>query len=251
SLPLPVQPWATAWAPIRCARATWWAAVTGRAMAVPRRYVRAYTAPARSVRNTKSRTNSSRRSSITQSVAPERLAFSTCPLSSPAPRPTSAAKHITRAPYCSRSQGTIADVSSPPEYASTTNGPRPRARATGALPRPDRDRPHDRRDHHPDDRHTRRAGGSGPPLHRSAARRMGLGRRAGPVPQGARRRGRARPDRFRRRFPVCDRRPARHHSDAARRGGAARRRARAAAVLSFDEVGHRVWVLHVGSRRHG
>src|SRR5437763_1316623 len=80
---------------------------------------------------------------------------------------------------------------------------------------------------------------------------MGLGRRAGPVPQGARRRGRARPDRLRRRLPVCGRRPARHHSDAARRGGAARRRARAAAVLSFDEVGHRVWVLHVGSRRHG
>src|SRR5881396_1844083 len=80
---------------------------------------------------------------------------------------------------------------------------------------------------------------------------MGLGRRAGPVPQGARRRGRARPDRFRRRFPVRDRRPARHDPDAARRRGAARRRARAAAVLSFDEVGHRVWLLHVGSRRHG
>src|SRR5207302_1179869 len=92
-------------------------------MAVPRRYVRAYTAPARSVGNTKSRTNSSRRSSTTQSMAPERLAFSTRPPSSPAPWPTSAAKHSTRAPYFSRSQGTIAEVSSPPEYARTTNGP--------------------------------------------------------------------------------------------------------------------------------
>src|SRR5436853_225628 len=107
---------------MRCARATWWAAVTGRAMAVPRRYVRAYTAPARSVRNTKPRTNSSRRSSITQSVAPERLAFSTSPLSSPAPCPTSAAKHITRAPYCSRSQGTIAAMIIP-----TTDTPGARA----------------------------------------------------------------------------------------------------------------------------
>src|SRR5205809_3282261 len=52
-------------------------------------------------------TNSSRRSSITQSVAPERFAFSTSPVSSPAPCPTSAAKHTTRAPYCSRSHGTI------------------------------------------------------------------------------------------------------------------------------------------------
>src|SRR5437763_5186303 len=97
--------------------------MTGRAMAVPSRYVRAYMAPARSVGNTKSRTNSSRRSSTTQSMAPERLAFSTRPPSSPAPWPTSAAKHSTRAPYFSRSQGTIAEVSSPPEYARTTNGP--------------------------------------------------------------------------------------------------------------------------------
>src|SRR2546430_12490746 len=56
-------------------------------------------------------------------MAPERLAFSTRPPSSPAPWPTSAAKHSTRAPYFSRSQGTIAEVSSPPEYARTTNGP--------------------------------------------------------------------------------------------------------------------------------
>src|SRR5207248_103686 len=92
----------------------------------------------------------------------------------------------------------------------------------------------------------------GAALHRSAARGMGLGRRAGSVPEGARRRGRARPDRLRRRFPVRDRRPTRHDPDTARRRGAsaARRRARAAAVLSFDEVAHRVWVLHVGSRRH-
>src|SRR5207245_11453473 len=56
-------------------------------------------------------------------MAPERLALSTRPPSSPAPCPTSAAKHSTRAPYVSRSQGTIAEVSSPPEYARTTNGP--------------------------------------------------------------------------------------------------------------------------------
>src|SRR5437667_11943815 len=102
-------------------------------MAVPRRYVRAYTAPARSVQNTKSRTNSSRRSSMTQSVAPERFAFSTSPVSSPAPCPTSAAKQTTRAPYCSRSQGTIADVSSPLEYASTTNGPMSRSSCVYAV----------------------------------------------------------------------------------------------------------------------
>ena len=60
---------------------------------------------------------------MTQSSAPDRLAFSTRPSSSPAPCPTSAAKQSTRAPYVSRSQGTIAEVSSPPEYARTTNGP--------------------------------------------------------------------------------------------------------------------------------
>src|SRR3989441_9344688 len=32
-------------------------------------------------------------------------------------------KHKTLAPYRSRNQGTIAEVSSPPEYASTTSGP--------------------------------------------------------------------------------------------------------------------------------
>src|SRR2546427_289898 len=64
---------------------------------------------------------------MTQSTAPERLAFSTRPASSPGPCPTSAAKHRTLAAYFSRSQGTIADVSSPPEYASTTNGPMARS----------------------------------------------------------------------------------------------------------------------------
>src|SRR5207245_3687443 len=70
-----------------------------------------------------SRTNAARRSSTTQSTAPERRAFSSRPCSSPAPCPTSAAKHKTLAPYRSRNQGTIAEVSSPPEYASTTSGP--------------------------------------------------------------------------------------------------------------------------------
>src|SRR2546427_4452006 len=58
-----------------------------------------------------------------QSSAPERLALAIRPSSSPSPCPTSAAKQTTRAPYCSRSHGTMADVSSPPEYARTTSGP--------------------------------------------------------------------------------------------------------------------------------
>ncbi len=59
--------------------------MSGRAMAVPSRYERAYTAPACSVGYTKSVTNRSRRSSTTQLTAPDRTAFSSTPSSSRLP----------------------------------------------------------------------------------------------------------------------------------------------------------------------
>ena len=64
SLPLPVAPCAIASAPVFFAIATRCLAINGRAIEVPSRYSPSYSALARNIGNTKSRTNSSRRSSM-------------------------------------------------------------------------------------------------------------------------------------------------------------------------------------------
>src|SRR2546425_12421338 len=67
----------------------------------------------------KSRTNSSRRSTMCTMAAPVRSALSrTGSSSSPCPR--SAQKATTSQRYCSMSQRRMTEVSRPPEYASTT-----------------------------------------------------------------------------------------------------------------------------------
>src|SRR4029077_2868142 len=69
-------------------------------------------APARSVGNTKSVTNGSRRSSMMQSTAPERLALSTSPRGSPPPAPPAAAAGVALAPALPRAGGEAEDSSS-------------------------------------------------------------------------------------------------------------------------------------------
>src|SRR5664280_641130 len=74
---------------------------------------------ARNAGNTKSRANSSLKSSIYILLAPVLIAFSFSPDNSSF-CPKSAAKQTTSHLYVSISQRTITDVSKPPEYAKTT-----------------------------------------------------------------------------------------------------------------------------------
>src|SRR5215471_13811883 len=119
SLPLPVAPWLTASPPSARATSTWALAIRGRAIEVPIRYEPSYTALARSIGKTKSRTNSSRRSAMCTEVAPVRSAFSRIGISS-SPWPRSAQNATTSHRYVSISHRRITEVSRPPEYASTT-----------------------------------------------------------------------------------------------------------------------------------
>src|SRR5439155_1535610 len=87
--------------------------------------------------------------------------------------------------------------------------PRARRRLPGAGPTSARDRRDDRGNDHPRDGHARRARGGGAPVHRSAARGVGPGRRPEAIPRGTGRRGRACPRRVRHGFPHGDRGAAR------------------------------------------
>ena len=70
SLPLPVQPWATAPASYSRAIDTMYWAISGRESAETSGYRPSYKAPACSTGSTMSRANSSRASTITTSLAP-------------------------------------------------------------------------------------------------------------------------------------------------------------------------------------
>src|SRR6266545_1979336 len=134
--------------------------------------------------------------------------------------------------------------------------PRARRSAPGARPPPERVGGHDRRDDHPGDRHARRARRAGRPVHRSPARRVVPGRRAGGISRGARRRGRAGPRGVRRGRGL----PRRQRGTARRDPRPARRRGRGAApgeagypaaLLPAHEVAHAVRLFHLRGRGHG
>ena len=97
SLPLPVAPCEIASAPTLRAVSTSALAMSGRAIEVPRRYSPSYSALARNIGKTKSRTNSSRRSSTKIRLIPIFFAFRRAGSSSP-PWPMSAVKVITSQP---------------------------------------------------------------------------------------------------------------------------------------------------------
>src|ERR1700730_17531404 len=118
SLPLPVHPWAIAVAPSRRATSTIIAAIRGRPSAVASGYSFSYTAPAWSEGQTKSCRKGARPSATYAAEAPifrarawmaSRSFFS----------PRSTVNAITSQPW-SLSQRIATDVSSPPEYASTS-----------------------------------------------------------------------------------------------------------------------------------
>ena len=84
-------------APVLRAISTICLAISGRAIDVPRRYSPSYTAFARNIGNTKSRTNSSRRSSTKISFTPSSFAFLRAGSSS-SPWPMSAVNVTTSQP---------------------------------------------------------------------------------------------------------------------------------------------------------
>ena len=113
SLPLPVQPWATASAPYSRAAATRCLAMSGRESDDTKGYFPSYLALARRAGATKSRANSSRHSTTTESTAPAARARLRTASKSP-PWPTSAATAMTSAPVSWPSHRTATEVSRPP-----------------------------------------------------------------------------------------------------------------------------------------
>src|SRR5260370_4548425 len=143
SLPLPVQPCATAWAPSRRATSTIIAAISGRPNAVASGYSFSYTAPACSEGHTNSWRNGILPSATYAAEAPvfrarawiaSRSFFS----------PRSTVNAITSHPW-SLSHRLATDVSNPPEYATTSfsvgiDEQLPQGAACGGLAQPGEER---------------------------------------------------------------------------------------------------------------
>src|SRR4051812_5580857 len=124
SFPLPVQPCATASAPNSRAAATRWRAITGRDSDDTSGYLPSYSALALIAFTTKRAAYSSRASTTRASIAPATSArwrmASQYAASACGSWPTSTARATTSAPHSSWIHLTATEVSSPPEYASTT-----------------------------------------------------------------------------------------------------------------------------------
>ena len=114
SLPLPVQPWATAPAPWARADSTSLRAMRGRDSDEMRGYWPSYRAPAFRVGRTYSSASSRRASTISTAAAPAAWARAVADSTS-TPWPTSTSRATTSARYSSASQRRATDVSRPPE----------------------------------------------------------------------------------------------------------------------------------------